>query len=77
MSQDKEADEGLPGGPAVKTLPAKAGDEGDMGSNPESRRSPEEGNGHPLQYSCSGKSHGQRNLAGCSPGSPKELNTIE
>ena len=25
-----------------------------------------EGNGNPLQYSCPGKSHGQRSLAGCS-----------
>ena len=27
----------------------------------------EEGNGSPLQYSCLGKSHGQRSLVGCSP----------
>ena len=26
-----------------------------------------EGNGNPLQYSCLGKSHGQRSLEGCSP----------
>ena len=29
-----------------------AGDAGDMGSIPGSGRSPEEGNGNPLQYSC-------------------------
>ena len=29
-----------------------------------SGRSPGEGNGNPLQYSCLGKSHGQRNLPG-------------
>ena len=35
--------------------------------SPESRRSPEEGNGNPLQYSCLGKSHGQRSLVHDSP----------
>ena len=33
----------------VKNLPASAGD---MSSIPGSGRSPEEGNGNPLQYSC-------------------------
>ena len=33
----------------VKNAPANAGD---MGSVPRSERSPEEGNGNPLQYSC-------------------------
>ena len=33
----------------VKNLPANAGDEGSI---PESERSPGEGNGIPLQYSC-------------------------
>ena len=36
----------------VKNLPANAGDTGDMGSIPASGRSPGEGNGNPLQYSC-------------------------
>ena len=36
-------------GSVVKNLPAKAGD---WGSIPGSGRSPEEGNGNPLQYSC-------------------------
>ena len=36
----------------VKNPPAKAGDAGDMGSIPESGRSPEVGNGNTLQYSC-------------------------
>ena len=40
---------GFPGGSVVKNLPASAGD---MSSIPESGRSPEEGNGNPLQYSC-------------------------
>ena len=38
----------------VKTLPAKTGDAGDMGSIPESGRSPGVGNGYPLQYLCLG-----------------------
>ena len=36
----------------VKNLPANAGDAGHVGSIPESERSPGEGNGNPLQYSC-------------------------
>ena len=40
---------GFPGGSVVKNLPANAGD---MGLIPGSRRSPEEENGNPLQYSC-------------------------
>ena len=35
----------------VKNLPADAGDK-DVGSIPGLRRSPGEGNGNPLQYSC-------------------------
>ena len=36
----------------VKNLPAHAGDMGDLGSIPGSGRSPGEGNGNSLQYSC-------------------------
>ena len=36
----------------VKNLPANAGDIRDMGSIPGLGRSPGEGNGNPLQYSC-------------------------
>ena len=36
----------------VKNLPANAGDIRDAGSVPRSGRSPGEGNGTPLQYSC-------------------------
>ena len=36
----------------VKNLPANAGDAGDVGSIPESGRSPGVRNGNPLQYSC-------------------------
>ena len=42
---------GFPGGSVVKNPPVNAGD---AGSIPESGRSPEEGNGNPLQYSCMG-----------------------
>ena len=40
---------GFPGGSAIKNLPANAEDSGLI---PRSRRSPREGNGDPLQYSC-------------------------
>ena len=40
---------GFPGGSVVKNLPANAGD---AGSVPGLGRSPSEGNGNPLQYSC-------------------------
>ena len=42
---------GFPGGLVVKNLPAKAGDGGLI---PDPGRSPGEGNGSPLQYSCLG-----------------------
>ena len=41
----------FPGGSAVKNLLANAGDTGLI---PGPRRSPGEGNGYPLQYSCLG-----------------------
>ena len=41
--------QGFPGGAVVKNSPTKAGD---VGSIPESERTPGEGNGNPLQYSC-------------------------
>ena len=40
---------GFPGGSEGK---ASASNAGDLGSIPESGRSPGEGNGNPLQYSC-------------------------
>ena len=49
---------------------------GDMGSVPQLRRSCGEGNGNLLQYSCLGKSHGQRSLVGYRPWGCKESNTI-
>ena len=36
----------------MKKLSAMQEPQGDVGSIPESGRSPREGNGHPLQYSC-------------------------
>jgi len=42
---------GLPGGSAVKNLPANAGD---MGLTPGSGRSPRDGISNPLQCSCLG-----------------------
>ena len=42
---------GFPGDSAMKNLPANAGD---ASSIPGSGRSPGEGNGNPLQYSCLG-----------------------
>ena len=48
----------------MKNPPASAGD---SGSVPRLARSPEEGNGNPLQNSCLGMPHGQRNLVGYSP----------
>ena len=63
---------GLPWGLSVKYLPVNAGD---MGSIPESGRSPEEGNGNPRQCFLPRESHGQRTLVGSSPYSLKELDT--
>ena len=37
----------------------------------------EESNGNPLQYSYLGKSHGWRNLVGCSPWGREESDTTE
>ena len=42
---------GFPGGSEVEN---GVGDSGGMASIPGSRRSPGEGNGHPLQFSCLG-----------------------
>ena len=42
---------GFPGGSVIKNPPVNAGD---LGLIPELGRSPGEGNGNPLQYSCLG-----------------------
>ena len=49
----------------------------DLGLIPGLGRSPGEGNGNPLQYSCLENSMEQRSLAGYSPGDHRELNTTE
>ena len=58
----------------VKRLPAMQETQGLI---PGSGRSPGEGNGNPLQYSCLEKSHGQRSLVGCSPWGHKESDTTK
>ena len=58
-------------------MPALVGDARDEGVIPGSGRSPGEGCGNPLQYSCLEKSHGQRSLVGYNPWGPRELDTTE
>ena len=48
-----------------------------MGSISDLGRSPGEGNGNPLQYSCLENLHGQRSLVGYSPWGPKESDMTE
>ena len=50
---------------------------GDLGSIPGLGRSPGEGHGNPLQFSCLKKPHGQRSLVGYSPWGHKELDMTE
>ena len=62
----------------VKTLMlAIVGDTRDEGLIPGWGRSPEEGYGNPLQYSCLEKSHGQRSLVGYHPWGPRESDTTD
>ena len=65
---------GFPGGSDGKE---SAGNLGDLGSIPGLERSPGGGNGNPLQYSCLENLHGQRSLAGYSPGGHKESDMTE
>ena len=55
---------GFLGGSVVKNLSVNAGD---LGLVPGWGRSPGEGNGNPLQYSCLGNSMDRGALVGCSP----------
>ena len=64
----------FPGGSDGK---ASAYNEGDSGSIPGLGRSPGQGNGNPLQYSCLEKSHRWRSLAGYSQRGCKESDTTE
>jgi len=54
-------------------MPASAEDARDLGSVSALGSSPGERNGNPLRYSCLGKSHGQRSLAGYSPWGHKRV----
>ena len=66
--------QGFPGGLYGKEPACHAGD---LGSIPGLGRSPREGHGNPLQYSCLENPHGQRSQVGYSPWGPKELDMIE
>jgi len=55
----------------VKYLPASAGDARDMGSVPGLGRSPREGSGNPLQYSCLGNPMDKRSLVAYGQGPAK------
>ena len=50
---------------------------GDLGSIPGLGKSPGEGHGNPLQYSCLENPHGQKSLEGYSPWGHKELDVTE
>ena len=60
---------GFPRDSVVKNVPANAGDSGLI---PSLERSPREGNGNPLQYSCL-RNPIDRSLAGCSPRGHKRV----
>ena len=65
-------------GSAGKEPACSAGDSGDVGSIPESGRSPGEGNSNPLQYTCLENPHGQGSVVGYSPwGDHKESDRAE
>ena len=65
---------GFPGGSDSKESSCNVGD---LGSIPGLGRSPGEGTGNPLQYSCLENPHGQRNLAVYSPWGHKESDVTE
>ena len=58
---------GFPGGSVIKNPPVNAGDTGDAGSIPGSRKSFGGRIGNPTPVFLPGKSHGQRILVGYSP----------
>ena len=66
--------QGFPGGSHGKEAACNVED---LGSIPGLGRSPGGGYGNPLEYSCLGKPHGQRSLAGYSSWGHKELDTTE
>ena len=61
----------------VKNPPASAGDTGDSGSMPGLGRSPREGNGNPLKYSCPGNPMDSGAWQAIVHGVTKELDTTE
>ena len=65
---------GFPGGTDGKESACNVRD---LGSIPGLERSPGEGNGNPLQYSCRENPHGQRSLVGYSPWGQKESDMTE
>ena len=69
---NKYFDMGFPGGSVVKDLPAKSGD---VGLIPGPGRSPTEGNGNPLQYSCLGNPMDRRAWQAAVQGVAKDLDT--
>ena len=66
---------GFSGGSDSKESACNAGD---LGSIPGFRRTPGEGNGYPLQYSClTAEFHGERSLSGYSAWDGKESDMTE
>ena len=61
----------------VKNPPTNAGDVRNASLIPGLGKSPAEGHGNPLQYSCLEKSYEQRSLAGYSPWGDRESDTTE
>ena len=59
----------------IKNLPVKARDARETGLIPGSERSPGEGNGNPLQYSCMGNPMDRGAWQAVVHGIPKELDT--
>ena len=68
---------GVSNGSAGKESLCNAGDKGEMDSIPELRRSPEEGNGNPFQYSCLKKIPWTEEPGGIHPQGCKESCTTE
>jgi len=69
--KEKAKEQGsFPSGSVVKNLPTNAGD---VSSIPGLGRSPGEGNGNPLQYSCLGNPMGREACQAIVCGSQKEL----
>ena len=65
---------GFPGGSDGKE---SACNEEDLSWSPGLGRSPREGHGNPLQYTCLKNLHAQRSLVGYSPWGGKESDTTE